>query len=163
VATVVLVGAGLSLRAQALDARSIASEADRVGAEGRTTEGRASALHDEWAHLMDEVDRAQAVLTTANRDRDTSAAELASTSAERESALVAVDQLRQELAGVHDAAAQARSEARQGAALADALSTCLIGVSQLLNQLSVGDDGGAAATARRIGEPCSIVGVAVGS
>jgi chromosome segregation ATPase len=67
-----------------------------------------------------------------------------------------------ELASVREVLLVADREAEVSARLVADLAGCLNGVSQFLNQLSVGDGDGALATAGRIEGPCAAVGVAFG-
>lgn len=72
------------------------------------------------------------------------------------------ERVQAELASVREVLVSADREAEVSARLVADLAGCLTGVSQFLNQLSVGDGNGALATAGRIEGPCAAVGVALG-
>lgn len=73
------------------------------------------------------------------------------------------ERVQAELTAVRDVLVGADREAEVTARLVADLARCLTGVSQFLNQLSVGDGDGALATAGRIDGPCAAVGVALGA
>lgn len=72
------------------------------------------------------------------------------------------ERVQAELVSVREVLVGADREAEVSARLMADLAGCLTGVSQFLNQLSVGDGLGALGTAGRIEEPCAVVGVALG-
>ena len=87
------------------------------------------------------------VLDAASHDRAAVAAELAAA--------------QQHLAELHAAVTGAEGEAFANAGLVNALAECLEGVSALVNQLAVGDRGGAVRTADAIAPACAAVGAAI--
>jgi hypothetical protein len=70
--------------------------------------------------------------------------------------------VRAQLGQLHAAISGTEVETQARAALVTALGTCLDGVTELLNQVSVGDGAGAARTVSAIGPACAAVGTVLG-
>jgi hypothetical protein len=124
-------------RAEAAATEDLAiQEAQRVAAEVRLATARdALAAVDE-------------VLDAASHDRAAVHAQLVAA--------------REELLALQEAVTGAAGEAFANAGLVNALADCLEGVSALVNQLAVGDRGGAVRTADAVAPACAAVGAAIG-
>jgi hypothetical protein len=104
---------------------------------------------------------AERALVATSSDRHAAGDERAGAQSAHDAAAAELDRVRAAVAAAEGQASAAQAEADRAESLTSSLATCLAGVSQLLNQLSVGDDAGAVATARRIRGACAVVDVAV--
>lgn len=127
---------------------------DQAAAASAVAEAEADELADRRARLLE----AEAELGSTLRRLDETRALLTATVAERDRIVAELARVHAELALLQGAADGAELEAFANAVLVDALARCLDGVSELLNQVSVGDSGGAVRTLDRIGPACATVG-----
>lgn len=155
-----LAAAGLALSTvQYVDARRTERDAIADTADARAEAARAAdELVDLRADLID-TDRS---LVDAEAGLAVAVAALEQRLGARDALTVEVAALRAQLEQLHGAISGTQSEAEATAGLAATLASCLDGVTELLNQVSVGDDFGAATTAQRIGPACAAVGTVLG-
>lgn len=175
-ALVALVAGALNVQLDAMERL----DATRASAERRSAElagsraenaARGADLEALLAELADaRVDRAsaeadqkaaEAARAAAESDRRSAAGELASASSEHSEAAAELERIRSDADAILANVAHAAERIDADSELVPVLSLCLAGVSQLLNQLSVGDESGAVATAGAIRDACAIVDVAV--
>lgn len=110
-------------------------EAFRAAADGRLAEAR---------HALDAAD-----------------ATLDAATADHAAVLGQLEGVQVQLVALQQAVAGAESEVFANAALVRLLATCLDGLSELVNQLAVGDGDGAVRTVDDIGDACAAVGAAI--
>lgn len=113
----------------------VAAHADLDGARGALTSGRTT------------LKRTDALLSSARAKL----AAVETQSAEAEQALTGVDG---QLAAAQADLARAQADVVDQGVSISALDTCLAGVEQALNQISLGDPSGAAATLQGVGAAC---------
>lgn len=149
-----LAGLGWSA-AQYLEATRIERAATDIGAvAAASAEAMDAELDDRRAQLVD----AELVLGAADAGLAAWLGDLTTRIDDRHALTGEIAALRRQLDELRGTISGTESEAAAAAALRGALATCLDGVTELLNQLSVGDDAGAAATLGRIGPACATVG-----
>jgi hypothetical protein len=130
------------------------NDLDRTTEAVRETRRQVARTEDEVADAIVGLDTAR--VTLANER-----ATLGARRAERDAAeaqLLATDG---QLADVRASLAAAKADLQARRTRSDALDECLRGVARALNQVSVGDLGGFAATLRRIGGACNEAGATI--
>ena len=160
VATSLVLGlavAGWSV-AQLLAARADADAANRATADAElATEDAAEELAEQHALLA----AADLRLGDARRALAAADAALDAASVDHATVVAELDAARLQLTDLQDAVSGAGAEAFINATLVGQLGTCLDGLSELVNQLAVGDRSGAVRTTSRIGPSCATVGAAL--
>lgn len=140
-----------------------------------TWRGSSAARNDAVAAL-DRVDAAAPALASLRADLDDADEVLRSTLgevterrrdlhgrvADRDGLAEQLTAVRAQLTELQTAITGTEVETQSRAALVTALGTCLDGVTELLNQVSVGDGAGAYRTATAIGPACATVGTVLG-
>lgn len=153
-----LVGLGVST-VQYIDARRIErTAADATAVADADTDRAAAELDDQRAELAG----AELALGAAEAGLAASVRDLHARLGDRHALTAQVEGLRAHLVQLQGAITGTQSESTAAAGLAATLAACLDGVTELLNQVSVGDDAGAARTADRIGPACAAVGTVLG-
>lgn len=137
-------------------------------ADARAAEQRADALDAAAARTAGEVAHQHALLSDAElRLGDARRALLAAddgldlASADHAGVVAELRATEAQLLALQEAVVGASGQAFANASLVGVLATCLDGLSELVNQLAVGDRAGAVRTVDRIGPACSAVGAAI--
>lgn len=143
---------------QLLDARHDADVARRAA-------GAADAAAGEGADALvaQQAFAAQADVALADARRALAAVDdgLDAVSADHLATATELGALLDQLAALEASVAGAEGEAFASATLVDALAGCLDGVSDIVNQLSIGDHAGAVRTSEAIAPACAAVGAAI--
>lgn len=160
VSTLVLVGLALGgwAVARLVEVRADAAAAERaLAATEAGTEEAADDAATQQALLAAadlRLGATRRALDAADTALDAAAADHAAVVAELEATRLHLDELEAAVSG-------AGTEVVVNAALVGQLGTCLDGLSELVNQLAVGDRSGAVRTASNIGPSCAAVGAAL--
>ena len=161
-ALAVLVAVGLVVAAwsvlRVVEVTAAAGDAERATDSAEAAAGRAA---DEVAHQQ--ALRSGAELRLGDAVRALTAADDALDLADAEHAGVVAElrAMRVRLVELRGAVAGAAGTAFANATLVGQLATCLDGLSELVNQLAVGDRRGAVATIDDIGPSCAAVGAVI--
>lgn len=157
-AVVVVVALGAAGR----QLRAIDAEAAELRTASSQVAGQADRLEDQLAVERSSLSRHRAALVDATNGLRWAEQGRSLSEAEHAAVLAELEETDQLLQSIEAALGDTAQTTQATAALVDALGSCLDGVSELLVQLSVGDDLGAIVTLGGVDDVCHAVGLVLG-
>lgn len=158
VGVVVVVALGVAGR----ELRAIDAEAAELRTATSQVAGQADRLDEELAAARSSLSRQRVALVDAENGLRWAEQGSAVSEAEHAAVVAELEEAERLLQSIEAALGDTAQSARATTALVDALGSCLDGVSELLVQLSVGDQLGAIVTLGGVDDVCDAVGLVLG-